>query len=220
MGALSFQSNDRKHPELAWFKAWLPPFTPKQPARYNSAAFYRNMVQESGDAKWQIRLLWLNAGLMLADRRPKTLADTQLDLHLLRLPILLDPAVNVENDRQIIATALEAVFQLANRETFNIFQQNSWLAMLECLTELEDNVLAAAVTTLDRLYPGHRRSFTADTATHTPERQDRLHAVLKHLVQSEGAQVTTEPERILNMALQSVSVKTPATDNTAMTTPL
>lgn len=194
VGALSFQGNDQKHPELAWFKAWLPPFTPKQRARYNSVAFYRNMVQESSDAKWQTRLLWLNAGLMLADRRPKTLADTQLDLHLLRLPILLDPAVNVENDRQIIASALEAVFQLANRETLNIFQQNSWLAVLERLTELEDNVLAAAVTTLDRLYPGHRRSFTPDTATHTPERQDRLLSVLKHLAaQSEGTQVSSYP---------------------------
>jgi hypothetical protein len=66
--------------------------------------------------------------------------------------------------------------------------------VLERLTELDNNVLAAAVTTLDRLYPGHRRSFAPVTLTHTPERQDRLHAVLKHLAaQGEGAQVSSEP---------------------------
>ena len=194
VGALSFQGNEQKHPELAWFKAYLPPFTPKQRARYNSAAFYRNVALENDEAKWQIRLLWLNAGLMLADRRPKTLADTQLDLHLIRLPILLDPTVNTENDQQTVANALEAVFQLAERKTLNIFQQNSWLAVLESLTELDNNVLAAAVTTLDRLYPGHRRSFAPETLTHTPERQDRLHAVLKHLAaQGEGTRVSSEP---------------------------
>jgi len=83
---------------------------------------------------------------------------------------------------------------LATRETLNIFQQNSWLAVLERLTELEDNVLAAAVTTLDRLYPGHRQSFAPESTTHTPERQDRLLSVLKHLAaQAEGAQVCSQP---------------------------
>lgn len=194
LGVLSFQGNAAKHPELAWFMANFPPFAAEERTRYNSVAFYRNVALQNDDAKWQIRLLWLNAGLILADRRPKTLVDTQLDLHLVRLPILLDPAVYTENDKQTVATALEAVFLLADRETLNIFQQNSWLAVLERFTELEDNVLAAAVTTLDRLYPGHRRSFAPEAFAHTPERQDRLYTVLKHLAaQAEGAQVSSGP---------------------------
>lgn len=193
-GVLSFQLNEAAHPELAWFMTNFPPFSAERRARYNSVAFYRNAVQENGDADRKIRLRWLNAGLILVDRRPETLGDTQLDLHLLRLPILLDPAVFTEGDQQTVASALEAVFLLAERETLNIFQQNSWLAVLERLTEQEDNELATTVTTLDRLYPGHRRSFVPETATHTPERQDRLHAVLKHLAaQGEGAQVSSEP---------------------------
>ena len=193
-GVLSFQGGEAKHPELAWFMANFPPFAAEKRTRYNSVEFYRNAALQGDEAKWQTRLLWLNAGLMLADRRPRTLADTQLDLHLVRLPILLDPAVFTEGDQQTVATALEAVFLLAERETLNIFQQNSWLAVLERLTELEDNVLAAAVTTLDRLYPGHRRSFSAESTTHTPERQDRLLSTLKHLAaQAEGAQVCSQP---------------------------
>lgn len=193
-GVLSFQNGAAKHPELAWFMGNFPPFAAERRKRYNSVEFYRNVALENTEAKWQIRLLWLNAGLMLADRHAKTLADTQLDLHLLRLPILLDAAVYTENDQQTVATALEAVFLLAENETLNIFQQNSWLAILERLTEPDSNILAAAVTTLDRLYPGLRRSFAPETATHTPERQDRLHAVLKHLAaQGDGAQVSSEP---------------------------
>lgn len=193
-GVLSFQNGAAKHPALAWFMENFPPFAAEQRKRYNSVEFYRNVALENPEAKWQIRLLWLNAGLMLADRHAKTLADTQLDLHLLRLPILLDAAVYTDNDQQTVATALEAVFLLAENETLNIFQQNSWLAVLERLTELDNNMLAAAVNTLDRLYPGHRRSFAPETLTHMPERQDRLHAVLKHLAaQGDGARVSSEP---------------------------
>lgn len=193
-GVLSFQNGAAKHPELAWFMENFPPFAAERRKRYNSVEFYRNVALENTESKWQIRLLWLNAGLMLADHHIKTLDDTRLDLHLLRLPILLDAAVYTENDQQTVATALEAVFLLAENETLNIFQQNSWLAVLERLTELDNNVLAAAVTTLDRLYPGHRRSFAPESLIHTPERQDRLHAVLKHLAaQGEGARVSSEP---------------------------
>lgn len=193
-GALSFQGIEEKPPELAWFIAQFPPFAPDERARYNSVAFYRNVVLENTDAKPETHLLWLNAGLMLADRRPKTLADTRLDLHLLRLPILLDPTLYSERDNQTIASALEAVFELADQETLNVFQQNSWLAVLERITELEDTVLAAAVTTLDRLHPGHRRSFAPDAHAHSPEREARLLAVLKHLAaQGEDARVSSGP---------------------------
>jgi hypothetical protein len=192
-GVLSFQGNEDKHPELAWFMTNFPPFAAEERTRYNSVEFYRNAVQQNGDAKPPTRLLWLNAGLMLADRRPKTLADTRLDLHLMRLPILLDPAIYSEQDRQTVATALEAVFELGDQESLNLFQQNSWLAVLERLNELDDSILAAAVTTLDHLHPGHRRSFAPEAFAHSPEREDHLHAVLKHLAaQGEDAHVSSE----------------------------
>lgn len=57
-------------------------------------------------AESQTRLLRLNAGLMLADRRPKTLADTRLDLHLRRLPLLLDGLAEVGGFRRDIEAGL------------------------------------------------------------------------------------------------------------------
>lgn len=193
-GVLSFQGVDEKHPELAWFVDNFPPFAAEERIRYNSVAFYRNVAQESSAAKLEIRLLWMNAGLMLAERRPKTLADTRLELQLLRLPILLDPAVYSQRSNQTVASALEAVFELAELGALNVFQQNSWLAVLERLTKLDDAVLAAGVTTLDRLHPGHRRGFAPEAFAHSHEREARLHAALKQLAaQGKEARVSSEP---------------------------
>lgn len=193
-GILSFRSNEEQPPELAWFMTHFPPFSADERTRYNSVAFYRNTVQQNGEAERAIQLLWLNAGLMLAERRPQTLPDTWLDLHLLRLPILLDPAMYSEKDNQTVANALEAVFEFGEQTELNLFQQNSWLAVLERMNELDDTTLAATVTVLDRIHPGHRRSFAPDAHAHTQEREDRLHALLKQLAaQGQDAHVSTEP---------------------------
>lgn len=196
LGALSYRvhSLGNDAPALMQFIDTFPPFDPAQRIRYNKVEYYRNAVLNSPEADDNTKALYLKSGLIVADLAPATLADTRYDLELLLLPLLLKQSD--QHTDEIIMLIRRFILRLKHDDrTLNVFQQNSWLAVLDALLNLPatEHSIIDSVTNFDRVWPQHRNSFVKGayvkgayvkgTCEYSDEREQRLNNLMDALHQ-------------------------------------
>ncbi|MEA1990211.1 MAG: hypothetical protein U9N57_13525, partial [Pseudomonadota bacterium] len=186
LGALSYRAKslDNDTTALMVFMERFPPFPAQDRARFNSVESYRNTVLSNQIARDISQAMWLKSALIVADNSPNTLADTLFDIELMLMPILLKNTD--EHKHEIALIMLRFVERLENKENkLNVFQQNSWLKLLEMLVALPksqsgDILLLSSVF---KKLSFTQNSFSEGTFQYSAEREKQLQNLLKQISQ-------------------------------------
>ncbi|GAB6069047.1 hypothetical protein JCM30760_01440 [Thiomicrorhabdus hydrogeniphila] len=182
LGALSYRSKTLKNdaPELMQFIERYPPFPPNKRSFFNSPAYLLKAVLEDEKTKETTKILWLKSALILANQVPKTLNTTLGDIELFLLSLLLEKS---EHHEQEIKDLLIRFMQRFHNTDFklNVFQQNSWLNVLEKIRDLpdENNDIRRKWCGYQYHWPDFAKSYAHDTFSYSKEREEKLKILTK-----------------------------------------